>query len=141
MTTLRDAVGEYLEMRRSLGFKLQETGKLLIDFVTIHGRAALLLHHGPVGARLGAAIIDRAARRMGAPPECRAHFARHRSATDLRTQIPPPGLLPFQPKRARPYLYSDEEIRSLLRAALRMPYRYKRWISCDPGSIIVCSAC
>jgi len=35
-------------------------------------------------------------------------------------------LLPFQPKRARPYLYSEEEIRSLLRAALRMPYRYER---------------
>jgi integrase/recombinase XerD len=53
-------------------------------------------------------------------------FARFRSATDPRTQIPPQGLLPFQPKRARPYLYSDEEIRSLLRAALRMPYRFER---------------
>src|SRR6202007_1882121 len=38
----------------------------------------------------------------------------------------PTALLPFKPKRARPYLYSDEEIRSLLRAALRMPYRYER---------------
>lgn len=53
-------------------------------------------------------------------------FARYRSATDPRTQIPAPGLLPFQPKRARPYLYSDAEIRSLLRAALTMPCRYKR---------------
>ena len=53
-------------------------------------------------------------------------FARHRSATDPRTQIPPEGLLPYRPKRARPYLYSEEEIRSLLRAALRMPYRYER---------------
>jgi len=34
--------------------------------------------------------------------------------------------LPFQPKRARPYLYSDEEIKSLLRAALAMPCRYER---------------
>ena len=53
-------------------------------------------------------------------------FARHRSATDPRTQIPPQGLLPFQPKRARPYLYSDDEIRRLLRAALEMPCRYER---------------
>ena len=53
-------------------------------------------------------------------------FARYRSATDSRTQIPLQGLLPFQPKRARPYLYSDEEIRSLLRAALKMPYRFER---------------
>ena len=53
-------------------------------------------------------------------------FARHRSATDPRTQIPQQSLLPFQPKRARPYLYSDDEIRSLLSAALNVPCRYKR---------------
>ena len=52
-------------------------------------------------------------------------FARHHSATDQRTQIPPFGLLPFRPNRARPYLYSDGEIRSLLRAALDMPCRYE----------------
>jgi integrase len=32
-------------------------------------------------------------------------------------------LLPFRPKRARPYLYSDDEIRSLLRATLDLPCR------------------
>jgi integrase/recombinase XerD len=53
-------------------------------------------------------------------------FARYRSAIDPRTQVPPTALLPFKPKRARPYLYSDEEIRSLLRAALRMPCRDER---------------
>jgi integrase/recombinase XerD len=52
-------------------------------------------------------------------------FARHRSATDPRTQIPHQGLLPFQPKRARPYLYSDDEIKRLLDAALKMPYCYE----------------
>ena len=34
MNTLREAVGEYLDMRRGLGFKLREAGKGLIDFVT-----------------------------------------------------------------------------------------------------------
>jgi integrase len=52
-------------------------------------------------------------------------FARYRSATDPRTQIPATGLLPFRPKRARPYLYSDAEIRDLLRAALNISYRRK----------------
>jgi hypothetical protein len=33
MNTLREAVEEYLEMRRGLGFKLQEAGKGLIDFI------------------------------------------------------------------------------------------------------------
>ncbi len=48
-------------------------------------------------------------------------FARYRRATDPRTQIPPEGLLPFRPQRARPYFYTDDEIQSLLRAALKLP--------------------
>lgn len=54
---------------------------------------------------------------------------RHRRATDPRTEIPPDGLLPYRPKRARPYLYSDEEIRRLLRAALALPgnRELRRW--------------
>ncbi|MBI2187343.1 MAG: tyrosine-type recombinase/integrase [Acidobacteria bacterium] len=43
-------------------------------------------------------------------------FARHWSATDPRTEIPAAGLLPFRARRARPYLYTDEEIRQLLAA-------------------------
>jgi integrase/recombinase XerD len=31
-------------------------------------------------------------------------FARYRSATDPRTQIPPVGLLSYRPQRASPYL-------------------------------------
>jgi hypothetical protein len=34
MTTLRQAVQEYLHMRRALGFKLHETSQGLLDFVT-----------------------------------------------------------------------------------------------------------
>ena len=44
-------------------------------------------------------------------------FARHWSATDSRTEIPPAGLLPFRARRARPYLYTEQEIQRLLAAA------------------------
>jgi integrase len=54
-------------------------------------------------------------------------FARYRSATDPRTEIPADGLLPFRPKRARPYLYTDDEINALLRAALNLPPRRTLW--------------
>jgi integrase len=47
-------------------------------------------------------------------------FARYWSATDSRTQIPPWGLLPHRPNRARPYLYNDEEIQQLLQTASRL---------------------
>jgi len=83
------------------------------------------LYHPCVGPRLGSTSPRRPASGGGAALELRARFCplseRHRS----RTQIPPTGLLPFQPKRARPYLYSDEEIERILRAALDMPHRYE----------------
>jgi integrase/recombinase XerD len=125
MNTLREAVQEYLDMRHSLGFKLREAGKELVDFVRF-----LEQHNADYITQ--ALALAWAQQPANVQPSHWAHrlssvrgFARHRSAVDPRTQIPPPTLLPFQPKRARPYLYSEEEIRSLLRAALRMPHRYQ----------------
>ena len=48
-------------------------------------------------------------------------FARHWSATDPSTEVPPLGLLPYRPARAQPYFYSDHEIRTLLKAAKTRP--------------------
>ena len=123
MNTLREAVLDYLTMRRNLGFKLHEAGKLLPAFVTfmeqrrashITPQLALAWAQQPLTVQ-----PTEWARRLSIVRT----FARHRSATDPRTQIPPEGLLPYRPKRARPYLYSDEEIKSLLRAALSLPAR------------------
>ena len=126
MNTLRQAVQEYLSLRRGLGFKLHDAGKGLLDFVTFmeHHRATYITQ---------TLALDWAQQPLNVQPAHWAQrltfvrgFARHRSATDPRTQIPPQGLLPFHSKRARPYLYSDGEIQSLLRAALNIPCRYER---------------
>ena len=126
MTTLRQAAQEYLSMRRHLGFKLHDAGKGLLDFVTFMAQ-----HRAPSITQ--ALALAWAQQPSNAQPAYWARrlgfvrgFAQHRSATDPRTQIPAEGLLPFQPQRARPYLYSDAEIRDLLRAALTMPCRYAR---------------
>ena len=125
MNTLRQAIHEYLSMRRNLGFKLREAGKGLLDFVTFmeQHRATYITQ---------TLALDWAQQPVNVQPAYWARrlsfirgFARYRSASDPRTQIPSPGLLPFQPKRARPYLYSDEEIKSLLHAALNMPHRFQ----------------
>jgi integrase/recombinase XerD len=126
MNTLRQAVQEYLSLRRGLGFKLHETGKGLLNFVTFMEQ-----HRVPfITQALALAWAQQPSNVQPAHWAQRLSFvrgfARHRSATDPRTQIPAQGLLPFHPKRARPYLYWDDEIRSLLRAALKMPYRYER---------------
>ena len=126
MNTLRQAVQDYLDLRRSLGFKLNKAGNALPDFV-----AFMEQHRAPYVTQ--ALALAWAQQPSGVQPAQWAQrltyvrqFARHRSATDLRTEIPAPGLLPFQPKRARPYLYSTREIRALLQAALDMPYRNER---------------
>jgi integrase len=126
MTRLRQAVREYLSMRRDLGFQLREAGKGLLDFVTFmeQHRASYITQALALAWAQQPANVQPAhwAQRLSFV----RGFAQYRSATDPRTQIPAPGLLPFRPKRARPYLYSNAEIRSLLRAALNMPCRFER---------------
>jgi len=126
MNTLPQAVRVYLSMRRDLGFKLQAAGKGLLDFASFMHRR----HAAYITQELALTWAQKPANAQPAYWANRLSyvrgFARYRSATDPRTQVPPQGLLPFQPKRARPYLYSDDEIRRLLRAALQMPCRYER---------------
>ena len=123
MNTLREAVEEYLCMRRHLGFKLHQAGRDLLDFVTFMEQ-----HDAPfITQSLALAWAQRLANVQPAAWARRlSHvrgFAQHRQATDRRTEVPATGLLPFEYKRATPYLYSDTEIRSLLQAALEMPCR------------------
>jgi len=132
MNTLLQAVHEYLSMRRNLGFKLHEAGKGLLKFVTF-----MQQHRAPYITE--ALALAWAQQPVNVQPAHWAQrlsfvrgFARYRSATDPRTQIPSQGLLPFKPKRARPYLYSEEEIKSLLLAALNMPHRY------ESGALLPC---
>jgi integrase/recombinase XerD len=124
MNTLRQAVEDYLTMRRHLGFQLREAGHALRDFVTF-----LEHHHASyITQTLALAWAQQPASAQPAYWAQRLSyvrgFARYRRASDPRPQIPAPGLLPFHPKRARPYLYSNQEIEDLLDAARHMPHRY-----------------
>lgn len=131
MNTLRQSVHDYVAMRRALGFKLRETGKCLLDFVTFMEKQRAPYITTPLA-------LAWARRHSGGHGDAWATqrlsivrlFARYRSAIDPRTQIPPAGLLPFRPKRARPYLYTDEEVNRLLRATLDMPIPVRQRKQC-----------
>jgi integrase len=120
MNTLRQSIAEYLAMRRSLGFKLREAGTMLPDFATFMERRRASY----ITQALALAWAQQPTHAQPAHWASRLchvrQFARYRSASDPRTQIPALGLLPFKPKRARPYLYTDEEIEQLLHATLHM---------------------
>ncbi len=117
MSTLRQAAEQYLQLRRDLGYKLRETGRRLEDFVAFAEREgashvttdlALRWAQQPAGVQPATwASRLRIVRR----------FALWLNAADRRTEVPPPGLLPGRYLRKRPYIYSDAEIRDLVRAA------------------------
>ena len=121
MNTLRKALAEYLDLRRGLGFKLHDAGLQLPRFVRFmeqrgarHITTALALQWAQQSTTVQPAEW---ARRLGFV----RGFARHRSATDPATEVPAAGLLPHRSTRARPYLYTEEEIERLLQAALQLP--------------------
>lgn len=126
MNTLREALQDYLEMRRSLGFKLKDAGRGLCGYVDY-------LEHQKLPFITQASALAWAQEPHCSQPSLWAKrltwvrgFARFRSASDSRTEVPPQGLLVDRPRRARPYLYSDAEIQSLLSAALKLPHYYER---------------
>ena len=120
MTRLQEAVQHYIEMRQSLGYKLDKARVLLPDFVSFLEQKRSSHITIPLA-------VEWSQRNPAVQPAEWAQrltivrcFARHWSATDPRTEIPPWGLMPHRPRRARPYLYSDEEILRLLQAARRL---------------------
>jgi integrase len=118
--TLEQAIDDYLALRRGLGFKLREYGECLTEFVSF------LKTHGStrITNKLG---VEYATQRQDEKPVSWSRrliiirgFARYRFGADPKTEIPPIGLLRFRSRRARPYVYSHDEIRRLLQAALKI---------------------
>lgn len=120
MSALRAAAGEYLLMRRALGFKLTAQGRHLMSFI------AFCEEHGAQHVTADLAIewatrTDRGsgnevyqARRL----DTVRIFARHLRALDPATEVPPADVLSRRYLRIQPYLYSAEEITALTRAAV-----------------------
>ena len=125
MNALRQALADYLAVRRVLGYKLVRAEKLLAQFLTYvedRGEAHLTTESALAWATL--------------PPEAHRSwsstrlsivrcFAVHLRGIDPATEVPPVDLLPGQTCRATPYLYSEDEISALITAAgtLRTPHR------------------
>lgn len=121
MSALSQAVEDYISVRRSLGYKLAESGRLLPDFVIYLEAAGATT----VSTELAVAW---ATQPTGSTPVWWARrltmvrgFARHLQALDPKNVVPPPGLLPYRCRRVAPYLYSDADIAALLAAARALP--------------------
>ena len=124
MSPLRQALADYLAVRRSLGYKLAYPEKLLGQFITYleeTGAATVTTAAAVAWATLPAGAPWWHAQRLSI---VRA-FATHLRTTDPAAEIPPAGLIPARARRATPYLYSAGEVTALMTAAasLRSPLR------------------
>ena len=117
MTTLALHLDNYLKLRRQLGYKLGVAGILLRDFVRYsqENRGAFItIKKALRWATLPVNIKQKQrAVRLGVV----RRFAEYVSAIDPRTEVPAQKLLPFQHRRPTPYLYKDEEVVKLIKAA------------------------
>jgi len=121
MSTLYDDARAYVAMRRSLGFKLRRHDlqmRQLVAFLNERKARRITIK----------LALDFATRDQGNGPKPRRAqlalvrgFAKYQAGLDPLTEIPPPGLMPSARRRAKPYLYSEEEIRNLTQAALHRP--------------------
>ncbi|MDQ5861499.1 MAG: tyrosine-type recombinase/integrase [Actinomycetota bacterium] len=116
MSDVAQLIEDYLRLRRSLGFKLERSGLLLVQFhqhlqeknitaitVEVMGDWAIL----PGGKRQWHAA------RLGTLRS----FARWAHVFDSTIEVPPAGLLPAQGERLVAFVYSSEEITALMAAA------------------------
>ena len=123
--SFNQALADYLQVRRALGYKLKVHGKLLPQFVAYlqeNGVQRLTAEHALRWATLP----------PGGPPAWWARrlsvvrgFAHYLQNVHPSTEVPPVGVLAHTRQRATPYLYSEQDIAALIMAAgkLDVPFR------------------
>lgn len=121
MSGLRAAVGDYLIVRRALGFKLVGAGQLLQQFVEFADALGADTITTELALRWATLPPDRSSVWYAQRLTVVRCFAVWMQAIDPGTQIPPADLLPAgRPRRVTPYLYSDPDITDLISAAGRL---------------------
>jgi integrase/recombinase XerD len=121
MSALTKAVADYLSLRRRLGFKLHGTGIFLKKFLSFLEREGVAYITTELALRWAMQPKNAQPAHWAARLRAVRLFAKHHSASDPRTEVPPLGLLPHRPRRRQPYIYSAHEIRQLIEAAKRLP--------------------
>lgn len=121
MRTIREALTQYITVRRALGAKFREPAVTLGHFVTFletEGAESITTNLALRWA-CQSAHVQRAtwARRLGMV----RRFASWLSAFDPRTEVPPKRILHARHRRQKPYIFTDREIEHLMAEASRLP--------------------
>jgi integrase/recombinase XerD len=125
MKSLSQAVDDYVALRRNFGFKLREDEACLHKFVVFLKKNGSSHITHKLALEFATQRQDQEPRSWSRQLQMIRGFARYRAGVDPKTEIPPGRLLPSRSQRARPYLYTQSEIRQLLAAA-------RKWKSPHP---------
>jgi len=120
MSGLRRAAEDYVSIRRAVGFKLARTEGLLLGFVSFAESQGATRVRPDLALRWATLPAQASPGWWSSRLSVVRCFARHLSALDPATEVPPLDVLPRLPsanKRATPYLYSPAEIVALMEAA------------------------
>ena len=116
--TMQERVEQYVSARRKLGYQMRVEGRELLRFAQFadeHG------HRGPlnteIALRWARAAQDCSSLYQARRLEVVRCLARHLSALEPGTEVPPKGLLGAAHRRTQPYVYAKQEIVALIRAA------------------------
>jgi len=120
MSALRDALDTYLALRRGLGTELLRPARLLRRFVEFLDGEGAAVVTTELALRWATAPANATPATRASRLDDVRRFASWLSATEPRTEVPPRGLLPDRYRRRPPYVYSDEEIERIVRAAAQL---------------------
>jgi len=118
MTPFTEHVEDYVRLRRSLGFKLEEHARQLRKFaVHLDG-----LNADCVTVDLAVAwAVEPKTPAGSVVPAMRLlvvrGFARYMAGIDPRTEVPPTGLIRLRRHRRPPFIYTDEQVLALMEQA------------------------
>jgi integrase len=121
MNGLTKALGEYLVLRRALGFKLRQTAQALPRFVRFIEREGATSITIDLALRWAQEDSEASSVTHADRLAMVRRFAAWRSAEDPRTEIPPVGLLPRRYQRPTPYIYSKGEVERIVSSAGSLP--------------------
>jgi integrase/recombinase XerD len=117
MSALHQQVDDYLGLRRALGYKLEDHGRLLPGFVDYLDQAGVTTV--TIDAALAWATLPQGVQpyRWKQRLTVLRGFARYLQTLDPGTQVPPSDLLAYRRQRPPPYLFGAADIAGLLAAA------------------------